>query len=66
MTAEEYDAYFSDRSGNFVGIGVSVVDSKIEINGFTYGVLEIVSVFKDSPAFEGGVMVGDFVVYVGR
>jgi carboxyl-terminal processing protease len=66
MTAEEYDAYFSDRSGNFVGIGVSVVDSKIEINGFTYGVLEIVSVFKDSPAFEGGVMVGDCVVYVGR
>ena len=65
MTAEEYEAYFSDRSGNFVGIGVSVVDSQIEINGFKYGVLEIVSVFKDSPALEGGVMVGDCVVYVG-
>ena len=65
MTAEEYEAYFSDRSGNFVGIGVSVVDSEMEINGFKYGVLEIVSVFKDSPALEGGVKVGDCVVYVG-
>ena len=64
MDAEEYADYFTDQSGEFVGIGVSVVNAEIEVNGNGYRVMKIISVFKDSPALEYGVMVGDCVMYV--
>ncbi len=66
MNAEEYEAYFADSAGEFVGIGVSVVNSTVEINGYHYKVLEIISVFNDSPALENGIRVGDCVMYVGK
>ena len=66
MTKEEYEAYNSDSIGEFVGIGVSVVNSTIEINGYNYKVLQIISVFENSPALENGVRVGDCIMYVGE
>ncbi len=65
LDAEEYEAYFSERAGEFVGIGVSVVNTVIEINGYEYKVLQIISVFNDSPALKAGLQVGDCVMYVG-
>lgn len=65
MTAQELEDYLSDRAGDFVGIGVSIANSEITVNGYTYKALEVVSVFKDSPALESGVKVGDCIVYVG-
>ena len=65
MTAEEYEDYNSQSVGDFVGIGVSVVNSTIEINGYKYKVIEIISVFENSPALEHNVKVGDCVMYVG-
>ena len=65
MTKDEYDDYTSDSRGDFVGLGVSIVNSTIEINGYNYKVLEIISVFENSPALEGGVQVGDCIMYVG-
>ena len=65
LDAEEYLEYFSEKSGEFVGVGVSVVNTVIEISGYKYKVLQIVSVFKDSPALEAGLRAGDCVVYVG-
>ncbi|MBQ8409646.1 MAG: PDZ domain-containing protein [Clostridia bacterium] len=65
MTAEEFDSYNSESAGEFVGIGVSIVNSTVEINGYTYKVMEIISVFADSPAQENGVRVGDCIMYVG-
>ena len=65
MTAEEYTAYNSESAGEFVGIGVSIVNSAIEINGYTYKVMEVISVFENSPALENGVKVGDCILYVG-
>ncbi len=65
MTAEEYEAYMSESTGEFVGIGVSIVETTISIGGYTYKVMEVISVFKDSPALESGVRVGDCIVYVG-
>lgn len=65
MTAQELEDYLSDRAGDFVGIGVSIANSEITVSGYTYKVLEVVSVFKDSPALESGVKVGDCIVYVG-
>lgn len=65
LNAEEYEEYFSERSGEFVGIGVSVVNTVITVNGYQYKVVQVVSVFKESPALEAGLKVGDCVMYVG-
>ncbi len=65
LDAEEYEEYFSERSGEFVGIGVSVVNTVINVNGYDYKVVQVISVFKDSPALKAGVRVGDCVMYVG-
>ncbi len=64
LNKEEYEAFFSDRNGEFVGIGVSIVNSEITVNGQSYKVLEVISVFKDSPALENDVRVGDCIMYV--
>ena len=64
LNAEEYAAYFEDRKGEFVGIGVSIVNSEVTVNGFTYKVMEVIAVYKDSPALESGVRVGDCIMYV--
>lgn len=64
LNAEEYAAYFEERAGEFVGIGVSIVNNEIVIDGRAYKVMEIISVFKGSPAMESGVMVGDCIMYV--
>lgn len=65
MTAEEYEAFNSDSVGEFVGVGVSVVNTTIEINGYYYKVMQVVSVFENSPAIESDVRVGDCIMYVG-
>ncbi len=64
LNSDEYAAYFDERSGEFVGIGVSIVNSKIDVGGIKYSVLEIISVFKDSPALDAGVSVGDCIISV--
>ncbi len=64
LNAEEYAAFFEERAGEFVGIGVSIVNSQIDIGGLKYSVLEVISVYKDSPALESGVEVGDCIMYV--
>ena len=43
---------------------MSIVNTVVEISGVKYGVMEVISVFKDSPAMESGVMVGDYIMYV--
>ena len=65
MTPEEYEAYMSESSGEFVGIGVSIVNTAIEINGYSYKVMQVISVYENSPALENDVRVGDCIMYVG-
>ena len=59
MTAEEFDAYLEESSGEMVGIGVHVI-----YNG-ELGGIEVISVMRDSPALEAGVEPGDLIVMVG-
>ena len=66
MTPEEFEEFYSESAGEFVGIGVSIVNSAVEINGYKYKVLEVISVFEDSPALENGIKVGDCIMYVGN
>ena len=63
-TPEELDALTADNQGEMEGIGVSVVNDKVEVNGFSYSVLTIISVFDESPALEAGLRVGDGIYTV--
>lgn len=65
MTAEEFEAYNSESAGEFVGVGISIVNSNVTINGYTYKAMQIISVFDGSPALENDVRVGDYIVYAG-
>jgi len=54
-TAEEF---LKSLSGESEGIGVTVIfDAKVSA-------IQVVSVYKDSPAAEAGLMVGDYIAYV--
>lgn len=64
--AEEYDQLLREDSGNSAGIGVSVTNSSLEINGYSYKALQIIAVYKDAPAYTAGVQVGDYVMLVGE
>ncbi len=64
-TAEEYEAMLSDRNGENVGVGISVIQTTVTVGGASYTAMEIVTAFPNSPAIENGVMPGDLVVYVG-
>ena len=65
MNAEEYEAYNSESAGEFVGVGISVIDTIVEINGYKYKTMQVISVFENSPALDGGVRVGDYIMFVG-
>ena len=57
-TAEEYKELTSSYSGEFAGIGVSVVYNS------DYGAIEILNVMPDSPALEGGLLPDDLIISV--
>lgn len=58
MTAEEYAAYTSDRSGSYVGIGIHVVfDPDADA-------IAIYRVTPDSPAEQAGLLAGDRITAV--
>lgn len=63
-TPEELEAVTSDNQGEMQGIGVSVVNDVLDIEGFEYSVLTIISVFQGSPALQAGLRMGDHVYAV--
>lgn len=63
-TPEELEAVTSDNQGEMQGIGVSVVNDVLDIEGFEYSVLTIISVFRGSPALQAGLRMGDHVYAV--
>ena len=63
-TPEELQALDADNQGEMEGIGVSVVDDVVEIDGMPYDVLRVVSVFRESPALEAGLQAGDCIYAV--
>lgn len=57
-TKDEFSALLADNRGEMQGIGISVtMDTDT-------GLIEIISVYPDSPASEAGVLPGDKVVYI--
>lgn len=58
-TAEEYEQYETDMSGEFCGIGVEVqYDAR-------QNTVQVLGIYDGSPAAEAGVRVGDYIVGVG-
>ena len=57
-TAEEYEEYNTDMSGQFFGIGVTVRYNAQEET------VRVVEVFEDSPAEAAGILVGDYLIGV--
>ena len=60
-TAEELEELFTDDSGEMVGIGVSVVNTLVPVNGVEYNLLTVITTYKDSPAAEAGIQPGDII-----
>ncbi len=60
-TEEEYAALVQDNAGSSVGIGVSVVQTEIKVDGSTVPVYQIISVYNNSPALAAGMLAGDCV-----
>ena len=58
MNAEAFAENDADMSGEYCGIGVSVLYSS------SYTGIEVITVFPDSPAMEAGVLPGDLIMTV--
>ncbi len=58
---EELDDLNSDNQGEMEGIGISVVNDSLTLNGEACAVLTIISVFMTSPALDAGLYVGDSI-----
>lgn len=63
-TAEEFKALRAENQGSMEGVGVSVTNDLVEINGQTHQVMTVINVFNDSPALEAGVRIGDHIYTV--
>lgn len=60
VNAKDFEEYLSNISGNYKGIGVSVIYNA------DYSAIEIVTVFPDSPAEAAGVLAGDIITHIGK
>jgi carboxyl-terminal processing protease len=58
-TEEEYAAIRSDKAGEGVGIGVSVVQEPLMVNGQIFLTFHISKIFKGAPAESSSLRVGD-------
>lgn len=65
FTADEFREQTSTQNGEMCGIGISVVNAIIQINGIDYQVITVANVFPDSPAEAAGVLPGDHIMFVG-
>lgn len=63
-TYEEYKSMETESQGDYEGIGVSVVQTTLAVDGYEHQVFQVISVFKDAPAQNAGVLVGDCVYAV--
>ncbi len=66
FTAEEFSEQTSSQNGEMCGIGVSVVNSTITVDGTEYQAIVVANVYADSPAEAAGVLPGDAIMYVGK
>ena len=64
FTQEEYDDFMDSIAGSSVGVGVSVINDFVTINSVEYNTIKIIQIFKDSPASNSELKVGDRVAWI--
>ncbi len=64
--AEEYAEWLESQKGNTAGIGVTVRQAKITVDGESITVAEVLYVHAKSPAMAAGVSVGDYIYAIGK
>ncbi len=62
---DELEALTQDMTGEFVGVGIGVVESTFTLNGKTVSAIQIVSVYENSSAEEAGILAGDMITHIG-
>ncbi len=60
-TEEEYAALVSDNTGHYEGIGVSVIQTELTVEGYRYKVFQVISIYQNAPAAASGLQVGDYI-----
>ena len=60
-TQEEYNQIAYENAGDYEGIGVSVIQTTCEANGFEYQVFQVISIYKGAPAENSDLRVGDYI-----
>lgn len=60
-TDEEYRAMTAENIGDHQGIGVSVIQTTLQVSGLEYQVFQIIAIYKNAPAESSGLAVGDFI-----
>ncbi len=63
-TDEEYRALTTENAGDHVGIGVSIIQTNLSIDGYEYQVFQVIAVYQNSPAYISDVRVGDCIYAV--
>lgn len=62
----EYAEILADNVGQHKGIGVNVVQTVLEVDGYEYEAFRIISIFKNSPAESSELRSGDYICGVGK
>ena len=65
-TQEEYQAIVSENNGDYCGIGVTVTNTALEVEGQEYLVFRVLEIYSGSSALEAGLAVGDYIYAVER
>ena len=66
LTAEELQEQLASNNGEMCGIGITVIQDYLTIDGVECVVITVVNVHAGSPAEAAGVLPGDHIVYVGK
>ena len=64
-TDEEYAAQVAQQNGEMCGIGITVVNGTVTVDGISHQGLIVSSVYPDSPALEAGVKPNDVIISIG-
>ena len=65
-TQEEYQAIVAENNGDYCGIGVTVTNTTVDVNGQEYKVFRVLEIYEDSSALDAGIAVGDYIYAVER
>ena len=60
-TEEEYRALTADSIGDHEGIGISVIQTTVTVEGYEYQAFQIIAIYENAPAASSELQVGDLI-----